>query len=137
MIDYVDDNQGISIKDVRISSIIKVAGEIYIPEQFDMVHLIDPYKDMIVSQVDYEDNNQRKLNSVLKNSKVKIPIFCELGGECNYWMGIGKVSQEDMLSDYNELEDYEGKELTIIARLESRKYYRDKPLPVFIFIKIF
>lgn len=79
-IDYVDDNQGISIKDVRISSIIKVTGEIYIPEQFDMVHLIDQYKDMIVSQVDYEDNNQRELiNSVLKNSKVKIPIFCELG----------------------------------------------------------
>ena len=77
-IDYVDDNQGISIKDVRISSIIKVTGEIYIPEQFDMVHLIAQYKDMIVS----------------------------------------------MLIDYNELEDYEGKELTIIVRLESRKYYR-------------
>ncbi len=137
-IDYVDDNQGISIKDVRISSIIKVSGEIYIPEQFDMVHLIDQYKDMIVSQVDYEDNNQRELiNSVLKNSKVKIPIFCELGGDCDYWMGIGKVSQEDMLIDYNELEDYEGKELTIIARLESRKYYRDKPLPVFDIYKDF
>lgn len=137
-IDYVDDNQGISIKDVRISSIIKVTGEIYIPEQFDMIHLIDQYKDMIVSQVDYEDNNQRELiNSVLKKSKVKIPIFCELGGDCDYWMGIGKVSQEDMLIDYNELEDYEGKELTIIARLESRKYYRDKPLPVFDIYKDF
>ena len=53
----------------------------------------------------------------MKNSKVKIPIFCELGGDCDYWMGIGKVSQEDMLIDYNELEDYEGKELTIMARL--------------------
>lgn len=137
-IDYVDDNQGISIKDVRISSIIKVTGEIYIPEQFDMIHLIDQYKDMIVSQVDYEDNNQRELiNSVLKKPKVKIPIFCELGGDCDYWMGIGKVSQEDMLIDYNELEDYEGKELTIIARLESRKYYRDKPLPVFDIYKDF
>ena len=52
-------------------------------------------------------------------------------------MGIGKVSQEDMLIDYNELEDYEGKELTIIARLESRKYYRDKPLPVFDIYKDF
>ena len=52
------------------------------------------------------------------------------GGDCDYWMGIGKVSQEDMLIDYNELEDYEGKELTIIARLESRKYYRDKQLTV-------
>ena len=41
-----------------------------------------------------------------------------------------------MLIDYNELEDYEGKELTIIARLESRKYYRDKPLPVFDYISI-
>ncbi len=58
-IDYVDDNQGISIKDVRISSIIKVTGEIYIPDQFDMVQLIDQYKDMIVSQADYEDHKHR------------------------------------------------------------------------------
>ena len=96
-IDYVDDNQGISIKDVRISSIIKVTGEIYIPEQFDMVHLIDQYKDMIVSQVDHEDNNQRELiNSVLKNSKVKIPIFWELGG----WLWLLDGNRESITRRY-------------------------------------
>lgn len=97
-VDYINDNQNISIKNIRISSIIRVTGEIYIPEQFDMVHLIDQYKDFIFAGVDYQDNEQRELmTSVLNNSKVKIPIFCELGGDCDYWMGIGKVSQEDML----------------------------------------
>ena len=39
--------------------------------------------------------------------------------------------------DYNDLEDYEGKELTILAKLESRKYYKDTPLPVFDIYKDF
>ncbi len=137
-VDYVDDNQNISIKDVRISSIIRVTGEIYVPEKFDMIHLMDKYKSIILAQLDYKDDKEQNLmNSIMKDLKVKIPIFCELGSNCDYWMGIGKILQEDMLIDYNDLEDYEGKELTIIARLESRKYYKDKPLPVFDIYKDF
>ncbi|HIV19488.1 MAG TPA: hypothetical protein IAC82_09340, partial [Candidatus Merdivicinus intestinigallinarum] len=63
--------------------------------------------------------------------------FCELGSECDYWLGIGKVSPDNLLIDYNDLEDYEGKELTILAKLESRKYYKDTPLPVFDIYKDF
>lgn len=39
--------------------------------------------------------------------------------------------------EYNELEDYEGKEVIIIAKLESRKFYKDKPLSVFDIYKDF
>lgn len=137
-IDYVGGNQEILIKDVRISSIIRVTGEIYVPEQFDMVHLFDEYKPLILGGIDCKDGEERELlKSVFENSKMRIPIYCELGGECDYWMGIGKAVPENLLIDYNELEDYEGKELTIIARLESRKYYKDKPLPVFDIYKDF
>ena len=136
--DYVDDNQDVSIKDVRISSIIRVSGEIYVPEQFDMIHLISEYKSLILDGIGYEDRGERELvKSVLGNSKMRIPIYCELSSDCDYWMGIGKVAPENLLIDYNELEDYEGKEMTIIARLESRKYYKDKPLSVFDIYKDF
>ncbi len=137
-IDYAGEEQEISIKDVRISSIIRVRGEIYVPEQFDMIHLIDEYKSTILKGIDYKDRGEKELlNEVFKHSKMRIPIYCELGGNCDYWLGIGKAIPENLLMEYNELEDYEGREVTIIAKLETRKYYKDKPLPVFDIYKDF
>ncbi len=137
-IDYAGEEQEISIKDVRISSIIRVRGEIYVPEQFDMIHLIDEYKSTILKGIGYKDREEKELlNEVFKHSKMQIPIYCELGGNCDYWLGIGKAIPENLLIEYNELEDYEGREVTIIAKLETRKYYKDKPLPVFDIYKDF
>lgn len=137
-VDYIDENQAILIKDVRISSIIRVTGEIYVPEQFDMIQLINEYKSQLLSELDYKDEGEEELlNSIFENSKMRIPIYCELGGDCDYWLGIGKAIPNNLLIEYNELEDYEGKELTIIARLEARKYFKDKPLTVFDFYKDF
>ncbi len=136
--DFAGDSQSISIKDVRISSIIRVTGEIYVPEQFDMIHLIAEYKPYILNEIECNGSAERELlNAVFSNSKLRIPIFCELSSECDYWLGIGKVSPDNLLIDYNDLEEYEGKEFTILAKLESRKYYKDTPLPVFDIYKDF
>jgi hypothetical protein len=137
-IDFVDSNSDITIKDVRVSSIIRVSGEIYVPEQFDMIHLIEQYKPLLLSQVECKDAEERALlDAVFGNSKMRIPVYCELGAECDFWMGIGKISPDDLLIEYNELEEQEGKEFTILAKLEARKYYRGKPLPVFDIYKDF
>ena len=136
--DYVDTNQDTLIKDVRISSIIRVMGEIYVPEQFDIIQLIDEYKPQILSELNYKDKEERELfNAILKNTKMRIPIYCEMGGNCDYWLGIGKAVPDNLLIEYNEVENYEGKEVTIIAKLESRKFYKDKPLSVFDIYKDF
>ncbi|MBE7725086.1 MAG: hypothetical protein E7244_11910 [Enterocloster citroniae] len=136
--DYVDVNQEILIKDVRISSIIRVTGEIYVPEQFDIIQLIDEYKSQFLSELDYKDKEEQELlNAIFKNTKMRIPIYCELNGNCDYWLGIGKAIPDNLLIEYNELEDYEGKEVTIIAKLEARKFYKDKPLSVFDIYKDF
>ena len=136
--DFVDDNFGINIKDVKIGSIIRVRGEIFVPEEFDMVPIIDKYKPLLLSSVECKDAEERQLlNLVFHGSKMKVPIFCELGSDCDYWLGIGKVSPDDLLVDYNDLEDYEGKEVTIIAKLEARKFCKDIPLKVFDIYKDF
>ena len=67
----------------------------------------------------------------------KVPIFCELGEECDYWLGIGKASKDNLLVEYNELEDLEGREVTVLAKIETRKYYKDTPLKVFDIYKDF
>lgn len=137
-IDFTNGNQDVRIKNVRISSVIKVTAEIYIPEQFDMVQLIDMYKYCVLEGTDYRKNEEQEfLGMALKNSKMKIPVFCELGSDCDYWMGIGKAAQENLLVHYEELENHKGKEVTLIAKLESRKYYIDKPLVVFDIYKDF
>ena len=66
-----------------------------------------------------------------------MPIFCELGEECDYWLGIGKAVQDNLLVNYNELEDLEGREVTVLAKIETRKYYKDTPLKVFDIYKDF
>lgn len=137
-IDFADVNQEITPKNVRISSIIRAVGEIYVPEEFDLVQLIHEYKSYFLKEMEYENYDEQELvKNVFNNAKIKIPIFCELGKNCGYWMGVGKVSQDDLLIGYNELEDYEGKEVTILAKLESRRYYKDKPLVVFDIYKDF
>lgn len=137
-VDFIDSGSDTTINDVRASSIIRVSGEIYIPEQFDMIQLIEQYKPLLLSQVECKDAEERALlNAVFGNSKVRIPVYCELDGECDYWMGIGKISPDDLLIEYNELEEQEGKTFTILAKLEARKYYRGKPLPVFDIYKDF
>lgn len=133
--DYVDFTSGfqdIGITDVRVASLIRASGEVYVPEAFDMVHLIDEYKPLLLSAIKCKDEDERQmLDSVLSNTKSKVPLFCELGAECDYWLGIGKISQNNLVIEYTDLEDLEGTQVTIIAKLESRKYHKDKPLQVF------
>lgn len=137
-VDFVEDDIDISISDVKVASIIKVTGEIYVPEAFDMVHLIDEYRSLLLSAVELNGNEERELlNKIFNSSKIKVPIFCELGEECDYWLGIGKAIQENLLVEYNELEDLEGREFTIIAKIETRKYYKDIPIKVFDIYKDF
>lgn len=105
-VDFTDGDADISIKDVKIASIIKMTGEIYVPESFDIIHLIEEYKSLILAGVECKDDDERAiLNAVFNNSKMKVPIFCELGEECDYWLGIGKAVQDNLLVNYNELED--------------------------------
>lgn len=59
--DFTGDSQRTSIKDVRISSIIRVTGEIYVPEQFDMIHLIDEYKPYILNGIECNGIAEREL----------------------------------------------------------------------------
>lgn len=137
-VDFIGNPHDISIQEVPISSIIRVSGEIYIPEEFDMIYLINEYKSLLLSSMDYKDTDEKELiSTVFNNSKIKIPVFCELGSSCDYWMGIGKISHDDLLIDYNSLEDYEGTEVTILARLESRKYQKGKASQVYDIYKDF
>ena len=137
-VDFTDGDADISIKDVKIASIIKMTGEIYVPESFDIIHLIEEYKSLILAGVECKDDDERAiLNAVFNNSKMKVPIFCELGEESDYWLGIGKAVQDNLLVNYNELEDLEGREVTVLAKIETRKYYKDTPLKVFDIYKDF
>ena len=139
--DFIDYKQEINIKDIKVSSIIKVKGEIQVPEKFDFIKLLDEFKYEVLSGINYDDDNNLEKKEILKkvmlNSKIKIPLFCELGSECDYWLAVGKLNPDHLLIDYPELEDCEGKEFTILSKIESRKYYNEKPLPVFNIYKDF
>lgn len=136
--DFTKENSDNNISELGIPTIIRANCEIYIPEQFDMIKIIDEYKDFLISKMDLKNNeDQDILNALFKNSKMKIPVFCELGESCNYWLGVSNIFSEDLKVDYNDLEDYESKTITIIARLNSRRYSNQKPIIVYDIYKDF
>ncbi|MBR0380909.1 MAG: hypothetical protein IJH71_00550 [Eubacterium sp.] len=137
-IDFVNGDNTEDIKEIKTSTIIKVRGEIYIPESFDMIHLIDEFKPLVLSSIEYKDEEEKQLfNTVFNGSKMKIPIFCELGEECDYWLGIGKAIKSNLMIEYSDFEDFEERPVNILAKLESRRYFKDSPLTVFDIYKDF
>ena len=60
-VDFTDGDADISIKDVKIASIIKMTGEIYVPESFDIIHLIEEYKSLILAGVECKDDDERAI----------------------------------------------------------------------------
>ena len=103
-----------------------------------MIHLIDEYKPYILNGI--ECNGTAKEDCSMRSC---LTLRCEspfsVSWVANVIIGweLEKFSPDNLLIDYNDLEDYEGKELTILAKLESRKYYKDTPLPVFDIYKDF
>ena len=136
--DYVDDTPEVTVKDVKTSSIIRVRGEIYVPEEFDMIHLVEEYKSIFIKAVKSKNEEEKDLiKTVFDSSKMKIPVYCELNSDCDYWLGICKAIPVNLLIDYQDIEDYEGTEFTILAKLEARKIFKDTPLIVYDFYKDF
>lgn len=98
--------------------ILKIDGVVSIPEQFDMVKLIDQYKPLILPSItDEEDPTTSELLHMLFSGAkaTHIPIVIESGDD----LLCGKLKAENLMIDYSELEEYEDTEVTILVRSAS------------------
>lgn len=113
---------------LRVSSrsIIKANGIIEIPEEFDMVKLIEKFKPSLMDAEQYEnleDSGRVALESIFGEAQAtKIPVVFDLDGQ----VLCGKLNQHNLLIDYEELSEIDD-EVTILARIVSSMVQKTKP----------
>lgn len=126
--DYVDFtlSADCDIATVPNKSIIKVDGFIEIPEEFDVVKLIDLFKPMLMksdSLHNVDEMGRTALCSILNDAHAsKIPLVFECEGE----LFCSKIQQKHLLIDYEELSEIDT-EVTILARIISSCVNKSKP----------
>ena len=113
---------------LRVSSrsIIKADGIIEIPEEFDMVKLMEAFMPLLMKADQYknlEDNGRAVLEAFLGNAQAtKIPVVFELDDK----ILCGKLFQQNLLIDYEELSEIDG-EVTVLARVVTSLVDKSKP----------
>ena len=126
--DFCDFTTSTDYDILRVSSrtIIKADGIIEIPEEFDMVKLIEAFKPILMDTDQYknlEDNGRVALETFFGNAQAtKIPLVFELDGQ----ILCGKLLQQSLLIDYEELSEIDD-EVTVLARVVTSIVNKSKP----------
>lgn len=105
------------IKSLPKSSIGKLESNFYIPEEFDFVDLINKFMPAMKPSLNIEAEDEGILNAVLGDTKADIPIVFDFDNN----KVIGKLDTRYLLEDYNQLEEYETDEVTVLFRLLSKR----------------
>lgn len=106
------------ITTMRRGYIIKFDGYINIPEQFDLTQTIGKLKPMIINSMideNMDESEQTALTAFFDTPNTKIPVLIDYQDE----LMCSKLVSNNMLIKYEELEEYEDLEATIIARITS------------------
>ncbi len=89
-----------------------------VPEQFDMIQTIEKFKPMIQEHINSDITNEsekKAYEAFLETSGSKIPIFIDMEDS----LMCSKLMSNNMLITYEEFEEYEELEVTILARVIS------------------
>lgn len=119
--DFIDftASEGRTVDTASRGYIIKINAFVSIPEEFDMVALIDRFKPLLINAIDIEEtdsNSKMALQTFLGNAKAtKIPIILEADDD----ILCGKIVADNLIIDYAELEEFDGEEITVLARCAS------------------
>lgn len=136
--DYFDFTQSseFDMSTIQRGSIVKFDTYIEIPEGFDMMQLMDCFKPLVMHSIDtdgMDENGKEALKAYLGNAKAtKIPLVMDN----DEYLLSAKINQDKLISDYEELEEFEDEQVTVLGRIASgiireEKAYYD-PLKDFI-----
>ena len=125
-------SQDYDLETIQKTSIIKFEGTFNVPNQFDMLHLINKFRPFLISSINTESNVEGELlKSFLGKESTKIPIFIENESDFDSRLGFAKISSNNLCCEIDDLEEFEAEDVTIIAKLISRKDIKKEPIVVF------
>ena len=106
------------IQTVNRGAIIKLDGCVEIPEEFDIVQTMMKFKPALVNELSNNIANSTEklaLDMLLEMSDTKVPILINFDNQ----LLCSKLISNNMTIKYEELEEYEELEVTIIAKMIS------------------
>lgn len=134
--DFVMNEDSYDILSVPAMKILKLASTIEIPEEFDVLQLLDSFKPYLIDSVieTKSSNDQQILNSVFGNAKADIPIILD----CDGLSVVGRLNTEHLLEDYTMLEDYTEQDVTALCKVVGVSKQERVPIfnPLKDFIKL-
>lgn len=128
-------NKKFDIETIPKTAIIRFEGEFNIPEEFDMMDLINDFKPMLTTQMNLENNEEEEIfNNIFGKESTKIPMFFD-SGNFDSRVGFSKLNSNNLKYQLTELEDFEDEEVTIVAKVLNRKEVKNNPVIVFDVMK--
>ena len=120
--DYFDftESQDFDISTIGRGNIIKFDGYMKVPEEFDKTQIIEKFKPMLIDSFANDSMDVSKkmvFETFVETTDTKIPVLIDIDGA----LMCSKLISNNMIIDYEELEEYEDLEITIVARVTSIK----------------
>lgn len=106
------------LKTMNRGTIIKFDGYIKVPEEFDYTQTIDRFKPLLVASLvsdSMDKSEQVALKTFFETTDTKIPVLIDLNNQ----LMCSKLISNNMLVKYEDMEEYEELEVTVIARIIS------------------
>lgn len=117
--DYFDftEDGGYDLQTIGRSSIIKFDSTLTIPEEFDQTQILSKVQPYIMNSATENMGKEEgdAFREVFKASNPKLPIIAE----CDGILVASKIDFSHLLLTYEDLEEYESQEVTILARVTS------------------
>lgn len=118
------------------TSIARFEGAFKIPEEFDMMDLINQFKPILSSNMNIVNAPEKELfNKIFAKESTKIPTFIE--SDCfKNRLGFAKLNSQNLLYGLEDLEDFENEDVVIIAKVLSKKVVNQhEPIILFDIMK--
>lgn len=132
--DMTEDEE-FDIETIPKTAIIRFEGKFNIPEEFDMMDLINDFKPMLTTQMDLENNEEEEIfNKIFGKESTKIPMFFD-SDNFDSRVGFSKLNSNNLKYQLTELEDFEDEEVTIVAKVLTRKEVKNNAVIVFDVMK--
>ena len=95
--------------------IIKLMGTIEVPEEFDLLNLIESYKPLLIESMIGNDADDGTLfaKAVFSNTTADIPIVVDYGDVTV----VGRLNTKWLCEDYTALEEYSEQEVVLLCKV--------------------
>jgi hypothetical protein len=112
--DFVLNGEDYDITSIPAMKLIRICNGFEIPEQFDLVNLIDQFKPMLMGQIETKTvSEQEALEVFLGKASADIPIIVE----CDGVTISGKLCTQNLHEEYSNLEDYADQDVYMLCKV--------------------